>query len=291
MRGARGVAPFAIAAALLVSPAFVRRAGAQQESAAAAMPEPPGQPSTSSQIVVQGRAATSPAWTQTRTFAATRFWLLDPGRQAIETWWTSRRRKDGNAGETEHLFQLEYMVGATRGFELDVYFNYQHDAAQGYHVEGAQLEARVAPWRYGEVFLNPTLYLEWHPRNRDANRGEARLLLGGEVVPRLRGVLNPFVEQNLDSPGGGAPFAPDRELGMTGALSYAVIERHLMVGGETRLVADQQGGDRYQRVAKVGPAMWASFDEGHVFVTTSLLFGLTSHSDAFNPIVVLGIMP
>jgi hypothetical protein len=273
-------------------------ARADNESAAAVVNESDDEPKKTTttnpnELVVQG-ASQSPSFTQSRQFTTTRFWLLDPGKQAIEAWYSSRIQKDGakdgNGETTKHLWQLEYMFSPVRGLEVDLYFNYEWDKEQKYHIEGAQLEARIAPWRYGEVFLNPVLYVEWHPRNRDVNRGELRLLLGGEIVRRLRGAINPFVEQNLDSAGPGSTFLADREIGVTGALSYAVIDKVLSLGGETRFVADQQGMESgYNKVAKVGPAFWLRLVEERMFLTGSFLFGLTSRSDRYNPIVILGV--
>jgi hypothetical protein len=274
--------------------AWGEAARADNESAAAVVNEHDDEPKKTSttnpnEVVVQG-AAQSPTFTQSRQFTTTRFWLLDPGKQAIEAWYSSRIQKDGEKDTTKHLWQLEYMFSPFRGLEVDLYFNYEWDKEQKYHIEGAQLEARIAPWRYGEVFLNPVLYVEWHPRNRDVNRGELRLLLGGEIVRRLRGAINPFVEQNLDSAGPGSTFLADREIGITGALSYAVIDKVLSLGGETRFVADQQGMESgYNKVAKVGPAFWLRLVEERMFLTGSFLFGLTSHSDKYNPIVILGV--
>jgi hypothetical protein len=274
-------------AALTMTPAVM----AQQESAATVMNEPTEPPAAGNTVVVEGGPnAPSPHWTQTRSFAATRFWLLDPWRQSVEAWYTVAAHHDGE-DVTKHLWQIEYMVSPFRGFQLDVYFNYVKETGDDAHVEGAQIEGRFAPWRYGEVFLNPTLYLEWHPQTRGPNRGEVRLLLGGEITRRLRGAINPFIEQNLDSRDGVRDhFIADREIGVSAAASYAVIDRHLALGGETRLVKDQQGGTTYQNVAKVGPAIWVSNEDGTLFLTSSVLFGLTDKSDKVNAIVVVGVI-
>ena len=269
----------------------------QQESAAAGVappdPEPPKLSAQPSEIVVAGEGERSPAWTQSRTFAATRFWRLDRGQQEFELWYSVRARKDGVDGDTRHLWQVEYMVSLIRGVQLDVYANYQYDKQNGPHLEGAQIETRIAPWNYGDLFGNPVLYLEWHPQTRDANRGEARLLFGGNLgVPRLRGALNLLVEQNLDSPTGRrADFLADREIGGTAAAAYEVVERALSLGGETRLIWDQQGTTEYQRTMKVGPALWLSALDAHVHLTASMLFGLNDKTDRFNPVVILGYRP
>ena len=165
-------------------------AQAQQENAAPAMQEQQHvrqqqasgavEPSEPIEVIVRGEKP-SPAWTQTRTFTGTRFWRLDPGEQSFQVWYTGRFKHDGNSGENTHLWQIEYMVSELKGLQLDVYFNYAKDPAQGFHIEGAQIETRIAPWDYGSVWGNPALYLEWHPKTRGPNRGEARLLLGGSL--------------------------------------------------------------------------------------------------------------
>lgn len=290
-----------VVGALLSTTSTTRSAHAQQESAAAAMaghdddaPKKTTQKPEEQLVVKGGEQAPSPHWTQSRSFAATRFWLLDPGNQSVEVWYSTRIRHDGNAGDTRHLWQLEYMFSPFRGFEVDVYANYAHDQLDGFHIEGAQIEGRIAPFRYGQVFLNPVLYLEWHPQNRDANRAEARLLLGGQLfTPRLHAALNPFWEQNLDSADGvRAHYVADREIGLSAALQYAIIDRHFALGAEARVLADQQGAPTsYQSVVKAGPALWLNFDDGHVFLTATALVGLTNKSDLLNPIVILGIHP
>ncbi|MGZ3419768.1 MAG: hypothetical protein ACXVEE_17975 [Polyangiales bacterium] len=266
-------------------------AHAQQESAAAGVqPEPQGAPQ---QLEVKGDGERSPSWTQTRSFAATRFWRLDKGEQEVELWWSARLHKDGeDPAINRHLFQIEYMVSLVKGLQLDVYANYEYEVGKGTRIEGAQIEARIAPWDYGKIFANPVLYLEWHPQNRDANRGEARLLLGGEIVPRLRVAMNLLWEQNLDSPTGAkADYIPDREIGGTGALGYEIVPRTLSLGGETRLVWDQQGTETYKTTMKVGPALWLKIVPNHLRLTSTFLFGLDDKTDRFNPLVILGYRP
>ena len=171
----------------------------QQESAAAAMPQPPPAPLKSVEVTVEGTPR-SPQWTQGRSFTTSRFWLLDPGEQEFEFWYSTRISHNGTSGDNPQLWQVEYMNGVAPHVQLDVYFNYQHDET-GFHIEGAQIEGRFALARhYGEIWGNPALYLEWHPQTRGPNRGEVRVLIGGQIfTPNLHGAFNPFIEQNLDS--------------------------------------------------------------------------------------------
>jgi hypothetical protein len=279
---------------MLALASFARPALAQQEAASSVIngeEEAPAK-SASHEVVVEG-GPRSPSWTQSRTFTGTRFWRLDPGQQEFEVWYTGRLHKDGDVEVNRHLWQIEYMVSLIRGVQLDVYANYQYDAQGGPHIEGAQIETRIAPWRYGQIFGNPTLYLEWHPRNRDANRGEVRLLFGGQLgIPHLRGAMNLLWEQNLDSATGKkVDYITDREVGATGAIAYELVPHAFSVGAEGQFKLDQQGEDAYQRVVKAGPSFWFSFMEGHFHLTVSALIGLTSRSDRYYPIAILGYRP
>jgi hypothetical protein len=266
-----------------------REAVAQQENAAAAMPSS-DQAQPTEEVVVKG-ATRSPQWTQGRTWGATRFWLLDPGEQEVEAWYSARIKHNGVAGDNEHLWQLEYMTGVTPHVQLDVYFNYALDNS-GPHIEGAQIEGRFSLGRhYGDVWANPALYVEWHPQTRGANRGELRLLLGGQLgSPRLYGAINPYLEQNIDEGADGA-FVADREMGASAAMGYAMIPGRLSLGAEVKAGVDQQGGTTYQGVALAGPAVWLTTLSGHLRFTFTALYGMTRRSDAYYPIFVLAVHP
>lgn len=281
----------AAALALAASALLARGAHAQQESAAVAMPQPEPEPPRPIEVTVPG-APRSPTWTQGRTFGATRVWLLDPGEQEAEAWYSARIRHNGVAGEVNHLWQLEYMIGVAPHVQLDVYFNYAHDKASGFHIEGAQIEGRFALGRrYGDIWGNPALYVEWHPQTRGPNRGELRLLLGGQILsPRVYGAINPYWEQNLDK-GADGKFSSDREIGASAAIGYAVVPSRLSVGGEIKAGADQQDGKTYKGVAGLGPTVWLNLLGGHLRFTATALFGATRRSDAFYPIFVLAVHP
>jgi hypothetical protein len=277
------------AAAVLAATEWVLPARAQQESAAAAMPRP-ASTQEPIEVTVQGAPPRSPAWTQSRSFGATRFWLLDPGEQEAEAWYSARIAHNGVRGDDEHLWQLEYMIGVAPRVQLDVYFNLAAGGGESLHIEGAQIETRIAlARRYGEIFGNPALYLEWHPQTNGPNRAEVRFLLGGELAtPRLRAAINPFVEQNLDA-GPDGTFHPDREIGAAGAMSYAVVSDWLSLGAEVKAAADQQDETSYKPVVKAGPALWLALWRDRLRFTSTGLVGLTRQSDRYNPMFILGL--
>jgi hypothetical protein len=288
----------ALVAALAAS-SLVRSASAQQESATPAMPQPEA-PSGPVEVSVHGERR-SPEFTQGRSFGATRFWLLDPGQQEAEAWYSARFRHNGDPNDTEHLWQFEYMIGVLPHVQLDTYFNYAWDKENGYHIEGAQIEGRFAIGRhYGDIWGNPALYLEWHPQTNGPNRGEIRILLGGQIFsPRFYGALNPYLEQNLDAglqSDGKKAFISDREVGASAALGYAVVPGRLSIGAEVKAGADQQGltglsPSTYKAVALLGPALWLNLLKGHLRFTYTGLFGLTNRSDAYYPIFVVSVHP
>jgi hypothetical protein len=274
---------------LLASPAL-----AQHESAAAAMQEHKPGDVQPIDVVIEGKKK-SPAFTQTHQFSTTRTWRLDAGEQSASLWYTQRFKKDGVAGENTSLWQLEHQIGVVKGLQLDTYVGYAYDQEMGPHIDGAAVETRIAPWDYGQIWSNPVLYLEYKARNRSSSRGEVRLLLGGELgTPHLRGAINPFYEQNLDSPtGASADFTKEVEAGVTGALSYAFTPK-VAAGVEARAAGEQQGADpadpdALQHVLRVGPALWANLARGHFFVVGTALFGMTEYSDAFSTTLVLGV--
>jgi hypothetical protein len=281
-------APIAALLAVLMVPQGVARA--QQESASVALPPPEPRPGPI-EVTVKGTPR-SPPWTQGRAWNSTRFWLLDPGEMEVEVWYSTRINHNGERGDVQHLWQVEYMVGVLPHVQLDVYFNYAHDKDGGFHIEGAQIEGRFSlARRYGEIWGNPALYLEWHPQTRGPNRAEVRILLGGQLLsPRLFGAINPFLEQNIDT-GADGKFSADREIGASAAAGYAVVPGRLMVGGEIKAAADQQDGTTYKAAVKLGPTLFLSLADGLFHLTATGLFGVTGRSDSFNPFLVFAYHP
>ena len=187
----------------------------------------------------------SPSWTQDRNFSTTRFWLLDPGQFAIETWADLRFNHDfgGTVGRPngDWLFQNEIEIGVFPHVQIDIYENllYNDDGSgtgnRSLQQEGVQLEARIAiPSYYGQIFGNPVVYVEFHPRHNQPDRGEIKLLLGGALSDRVFVAVNPYLESNLETtPGGGGMDAKgnpvdkmiyDAEAGLAGAIGVKVTD-------------------------------------------------------------------
>jgi hypothetical protein len=235
--------------------------------------------STGYETVVQS----SPTWTQDRTFPGTRFWKLDPGSYELEVWWRVRKPRDEDAF---HILQAEVEIGLTPRLQLDIYENWTTENSGTMHHDGNQIEARIAfDPVYGRTPLNPVLYLEWQPRHLQADRAEARLLLGGALLgPRLVGAVNLFYEQNVTKETDG--WVPNPELGVTAASSLAVLGQFLRAGGEVKLAfeKDHWGDARWQKQLLVGPNVSARIVSQAMKLYATVLFGVTHDAksvDAF----------
>jgi hypothetical protein len=231
-------------------------------------PPPPGSPYQSF-----ARAhRPSPTWTQDRNFTSTRFWLLDPGQVEFETWLRTRVQHEfvdpatgmRSRAPAELLFQHEVEIGVFPHVQLDLYenltFNVEDDGHRGVQQEGVQLEARIAiPSYYGQIFGNPVIYLEWHPRHNDADRAEVRILLGGQLHPRVFLALNPYFETNVEQSGAGCPGAApcwilDAEVGTTIAVGVKITD-WLRASAELKIGGDMLGdpNNKFHFVAWAGP--------------------------------------
>jgi len=224
----------------------------------------------------------SPPTTQDRLFAGTRFWRIDPGHYEVQTWWRMRRLRDGKG--SEHLFQAEIEIGLTPHIQLDLYENLQLNPGEHLRQEGNQIELRYSVARsYGEIWGNPTFYLEWHPRRDVPDRAEGRLLLGGEIVPHVVGAANFYYEQNVDT---GTKEGRDAELGVVTAASYGLLDEHLRLGGEIKIGLDQHGGKKFQPVLEMGPNVLVRV--GHFKLTATFFIGLANDDPRVEPMVIAG---
>jgi hypothetical protein len=225
----------------------------------------------------------SPPVTQTRLFAGSRFWRLDPGQYEVELWADWQHGRDGT---DSFLYQAEVEIGLTSHIQLDLYENLQQLPGQGLTQEGNQIELRYSlAKRYGEIWGNPTLYFEWHPRHGAPDRGEVRLLLGGQLgLPHLMGATNLYIEQNIDDRHTSAGI--DGELGAYFSASYGLFGDHLRLGAEGKLGGDQHATPTYFLAAEVGPNVVLAAH--HWKLTLTWFFGLTTHDPVVEPYLIAG---
>jgi hypothetical protein len=240
----------------------------------------------------------SPEWTQDRSFTSTRFWLLDPGTYEVETWLRTRIPHPiaGRRGENEYLWQHEVEIGLFPHLQIDLYENLIHDVATTpLRQEGVQIEARIAiPDHYGQMPLNPVIYLEFHPRHDDPDRAEVRLLLGGAATHWLYLVANPYFETNIEPTAG--RFVMDAEVGTTLAAGFRVTDG-LRLSVEAKIGGDMLGdvANRFHFVWFLGPGLiWKPLPRAYrryFKVMATCLFampGTDVNAQELEPLVILG---
>jgi hypothetical protein len=273
------------------------------------LPAPPGPPAKYQAVVL----ARSPEWTQDRSFISTRFWRLDPGNFEVQTWFRTRVFDDPKANPTEFLLQQEIEMGVAPHLQIDLYenltFNVDESGHRGVQQEGNQIEARIAiPRYYGQIFANPVIYLEWHPRHADPDRAEVRLLLGGALTKSVYLAINPYVETNIEStdihtPGTdtkGMPtvvksskFIADMEFGATVAFGFRITE-WFRLSAETKIGADMLGDpdNHLHFVWFAGPGLILKpFKNQYFKIMATCLFGIPpsdENAQRYEPLVILG---
>lgn len=299
---------------LFLLAAFPRPARAQLD----APPEPPlpDAPDRARQAPpptrYRGVVRASPQWTQDRSFTSTRFWLLDAGNYEAQVWFRTRTFPEigGRSAPAEFLLQAEVEIGVLPHLQIDVYhnltFNTDGSGNRGFQVEGNQIEARIAiPRYYGQIFANPVIYLEWHPRYGQPDRGEIRLLLGGAPTERLYLAVNPYVEANLqnsdivDAMGNSSNrYLADVEFGTTVAAGVRVTDR-FRINGEMKIGADMLGDvdNRLHFVWWLGPGFilkpLPTRYNRHLKIMGTVLFAMTGTAldrgaQQVEPLLILG---
>ncbi len=245
--------------------------------------------------------APSPEWTQDRSFTSTRFWRLDPGQYEVQSWLRTRipHEMAGVRAPAELRLQQEIEIGLTPHLQLDLYenltFNVEDTGRRGVQQEGLQIEARISfGERYGQLFGNPVLYLEWHPHRHEPDRAEVRLLLGGELSDSVYLAVNPYFETNIAPTEG--RWLLDAEVGTTVALGLRLSE-WLRISAELKIGADMLGddADRFHFVAWGGPGFILKPLPGrfrkHLKIMGTLLIALPGtppQAQQFEPLVILG---
>lgn len=221
-----------------------------------------------------------PRWTARRRFPSTRVYVRPPGTAELEYWLRPTITKDGDT-EIRTLYELS--VGFEPRLQLDLYFRTDQDGDGEEMLIGHQVEVRYALADWGEIWGNPTLYVEWVGLEQRPDKFEAKLLLGGELAERWHWGSNLVGEFEL----GGER---ENEYQLTGGVSYVVADSRLSIGGEAQLiVADVKGdrGDFGTPTVFLGPSIQFKPTE-RMNVTFAPLVGLTDDSPDFQAFLVVG---
>jgi hypothetical protein len=220
-----------------------------------------------------------PEWTTRRRFATSRVYVLAPWQFEAESWY--RARYENNDSEELRL-QQELGVGLPYRFQLDYYQNFTDAPGNGVQDNGPQVEARWALADWGEIPLNPTLYGEYRWNYFDADKVEAKLLLGQTVTPGVHAAANLIWEQ--ETSGGRAT-----ELGASAAISWSVIDKRLGIGAEYKSARETASGfrDDPEWSHQAGPSLQLRFtDSTHLDICP--MFGLNKAAHDVELFVVFG---
>lgn len=221
-----------------------------------------------------------PAWTTERFFSNTRVYVRPPGTAEFNQFWTPEFSEDG---EVEHTFREEIEIGLPYRFQLDLYQNWNIDEEGDASYGGSSVELRYALADWGKIPLNPTLYGEWRFNDDAPDVWEAKILLGDTFGNRWNWAANFIYEQET---GGGR----EREIAISQALTYAMIDRTLNVGIEMLFEHKTEAGARGNPAIEflIGPAINVK-PSRNTFIAISPLFGTTEDSPTAEIFIVAGV--
>ena len=217
-----------------------------------------------------------PWWTTERTFSTSRVYVRPPGTVELVHFWTPEFKD----GKVEHAFREEVEIGLPYRFQLDFYQNWRIEDSDAFY-KGSSVELRYALANWGKIPLNPTLYGEWNFNDRSPDLWELKLLLGDTFFHRWNWATNFSYENET----GGER---EREVQISQALTYALIDRTLNVGVEALWeykTAAASNEANYEFL--IGPSINVH-PTRNSFITVAPLFGATADSPAAEVFVVAG---
>jgi len=222
----------------------------------------------------------APRWTTRRVFPTTRVYVIPPGQFEIEHW---TRVKVPDEGQTEVETQYEFELGLPHRFQIDVYAVTSKTGSEGdldWKEQKFELRHALADW--GELWMNPTLYLEYVERNAESDKVEAKLLLGDQLAPGWHFGTNLVFEHEL----GGAL---ENEYGLTMGVSRTVVDQKLALGVEVKAALVDVHADRgeFEEELEIGPTLqYRPVPQMHVDFAP--LVGIGADSRALDVFLVVG---
>lgn len=222
-----------------------------------------------------------PEWTTRRRFATVRSYVLPPWQFEFEQWWSGFFPRTGRG---RHIVQEEVSIGLPYRFQFDVYANHEITPEGTWRHQGVATEMRYAFGDWGEIPLNPTIYLEWKFNNGDIpDAGEVKFLFTEELAPGWHWGMNIFYEQQMSDP-------REIEWGASQAVSYTLIDQKLSVGVEMQFNHVTEHESRGTPVLEflVGPSIqWRPTPRTHLDIVP--LMGATQESPCIWAWVVFGV--
>lgn len=221
-----------------------------------------------------------PRWTTKRLFPSTRVYVVPEGKFEFEHW---TRVKVPDAGRSTVETQYEVEIGLPGRFQIDLYAVTEKSGSEGeLDVSEQKYELRYALADWGQLWMNPTLYIEYVSRNAAADKAEYKLLLGDEIAPGWHFGSNFVFEHELGGAG-------ENEYGLTMGVSHPIVDSKFALGVEMKAALIDVHADRgeFTKELEIGPSMrWQPVENLHIDVAP--LVGIGPDSRAADLFFVLG---
>lgn len=177
-----------------------------------------------------------PEWTaRPHRFATTRTYVLPPGVIEADLWAIS---EFDEGARPAYEFQEELLFGLPNRFQLDFYQVQSKTGSDSLQSDAHKVEVRWALNEWGEIPLNPTLYVEWESDStEDSDAVEYKLLLAENLAPKWYWAGNAVYEQEYSN-------NRETEFALTSGLNYTVKDRKFNVGVEGEVERKTEDGSR-----------------------------------------------
>jgi hypothetical protein len=228
-----------------------------------------------------------PRWTAHRRFPTTRIYVRPEGEFAFE-WWLEQKLNLEDPDQARYRSQYEFEFGLGYRLQIDLYLQTEQQGHHGpWELKAEKLELRWALADWGEIPLNPTLYVEYIRQHDAPPKIELKALLGEELASRVHFGLNLVFEHELGD-------EQENEYAITTGLSYSLVDELFSLGAEVRFATVDVSGDRLSFDAwelLAGPSLaWSPVAPMHVLFVA--LFGSEIEGDEattlFQPTMILG---
>lgn len=202
-----------------------------------------------------------PRWSARRRFPNTRIYVRPAGMADFE-WWFQPKINLEHPDEVRLRSQYEIELGLGYRLQLDLYLMTEQNGWDGpLALQEEKIELRWAWADWGELWGNPTLYVEYAHDNSGPPRLEGKLLLGGEMASGVHGGLNVVYERQLGGAG-------EQEYALTGGVSATLVDSDFSFGGEAQVEALDVEGSRFdfnEVEVLAGPSLqWFPVPEAHI---------------------------
>jgi hypothetical protein len=220
-----------------------------------------------------------PVWTADRRFSEVRVYVQPEGSIDAEFWVIPQINRHG---ASELVTQYEVEVGFPGRIQMDLYLVPRFEGSGGKTFVDESIEFRYAFANWGEIWGNPTYYIELIHQDQGPDQIEQKMLFGGIIAPRWHWGWDLTFQHSF-----GADYEDTYET--TVGVSYTLLDNKFDVGGEFKLQENTFHGDRrhFQDNTFVGPSFqYRPLPRMHVDFTP--LIGVTHESPAAEVYMLVG---